>query len=76
MTDFEVDELVRALREFGVLTREDLLDRSGAREWIANSFESALRRGTASGSIKDLGDGLFEAGANAPDPNEGRFDPS
>ena len=77
MTDYEVDELVKALRTFGVLTREDLLERSGAREWLAASFQSALSRGTAAGSIKDLGGGLFEVGANAPDPNEeGQFDPS
>jgi hypothetical protein len=76
LTDYEVDELVRALRSYGVLTREALLERSGARLWATGSFESALRRGTAAGSIKDLGAGLFEVGDDAPDPSEGQFDPS
>jgi hypothetical protein len=47
-----------------------------ARLWTAESFEAALRRGTAAGSIKDLGGGLFEVGDDAPDPSEGQFDPS
>jgi hypothetical protein len=76
LTDYEVDELVKALRSFGVLTREDLLESSGARHWAGSTFDSALRRGTAAGSIKDLGAGLFEAGDDASDPNEGQFDPS
>jgi hypothetical protein len=75
LTDYEVDELVRALRSYGVLTREALLERSRARLWATDSFESALRRGTADGSIRDLGTGLFEVGDDAPDPNEGQFDP-
>jgi hypothetical protein len=75
LTDYEVAELVNALRSYGVLTREGLLERSGARHWVDSTFESALRRGTAAGSIKDLGAGLFEAGDDAPDPDEGQFDP-
>jgi hypothetical protein len=76
LTDYEVDELVRALRSHGVLTREALLEYSGARLWAAGSFESALRDGTAAGSIRELGGGLFEVGDDAPDPSEGRFDPT
>jgi hypothetical protein len=76
LTDFEVDELVRALRSYGVLTREALLEHSGAQLWATGSFESALRRGTEAGSIKDLGAGMFEVGTDAPDPSEGQFDPT
>ena len=76
MTDYEVDELVRALRNYGVLTREALLEHSGARLWTAGSFEAALRSGKAAGSIRELGGGLFEVGDEAPDPSEGRFDPT
>ena len=71
----EVADLVRALQSGGVLTREQLLGRSGARHWTRESFDTALRRGIADGSIKQLGAELFEVGRNAPDLNEGRFDP-
>jgi hypothetical protein len=74
--DYEVDELVKVLRNYGVLSRENLLECSGARHWATNIFDSALRRGTADGSIKDLGGGLFEVGDDAPDGSEGRFDPT
>lgn len=72
----EVADLVRALQSGGVLTREQLLERSGARHWERVSFEIALRRGVAGGSIKQLGDELFEVGRDAPELNEGRFDPT
>ena len=71
----EVADLVRALQSGGVLTREQLLERSGARHWARVSFDTALRRGVAGGSIKQLGAELFEVGRDAPELNEGRFDP-
>ena len=71
----EVADLVRALQSGGVLTREQLLERSGAGHWARETFNTALRRGLADGSIKQLGAELFEVGRNAPEPNEGRFDP-
>jgi len=52
-----------------------LLERSGGRHWQQDRFVAALRRGVDEGSIKQLGAGLFEVGQDAPDPNEGRFDP-
>jgi hypothetical protein len=76
LTDSEVQELVKTLRSYGVLTRQALREGSGARRWLDDSFEAALRRGTADGSIKSLGADLFEVGDDAPDPSEGRFDPS
>jgi hypothetical protein len=71
----EAADLVRTLRSYGVLTREQLLERSGAQRWVQQSFDAALKRGIADGSIKQLGAELFEIGPDAPDLNEGRFDP-
>jgi hypothetical protein len=73
--DYEVDDLVRVLRDYGVLTRDDLRERSGAREWSDDSFATVLRRAVDQGSIKDLGDGLFELGPQARDPSQARYDP-
>ena len=74
--DPEVADLVEALRSYGVLIRDALRDRSGAARWIEHSFTGALRRGVANGSIKSVGGDLFEVGDRAPDPDQGRFDPS
>ncbi|HEY2600317.1 MAG TPA: hypothetical protein VGI67_02090 [Thermoleophilaceae bacterium] len=76
MTDYEVDELVRTLQSHGALTRAALLEYSGARLWAAGTFEYALRRGTAAGSIRELEADLFEVGDDAPDLSEGKFDPA
>ena len=74
--DPELADLVRTLRKNGVLTRAQLLERSGARNWSDQGFEAALRRGIAGETIRDLGGSLFEAGPEVPDLDEGRFDPS
>jgi hypothetical protein len=71
----EVADLVRALQSGGVLTREQLRERSGAKHWARESFDIALRRGIADGSIRQLGAKLFEVGPDAPQLNEGAFDP-
>ena len=73
--EYEVEDLVRVLRDYGVLTRDDLRERSGAREWSDDSFAAVLRRAVDQGSIKELGDGLFELGAQARDPSQARYDP-
>lgn len=70
-SEFEVDDLVRTLRSYGVLTREDLLERSRAKHWPEGSFEAALRLGVAQGSIRQLTDDLFEVGPDPPDPYSG-----
>ena len=72
----EIVDLVRTLRLHGVLTRTQLLERSGARDWVRESFDAALRHGIGDGSIRQLGADLFEAGPDAPDLDEGRFDPT
>jgi hypothetical protein len=69
-------DLVRTLRSYGVLTRAELLEHSGARHWSHQSFDGALRQGIARGTIKELSGDLFEAGPDAPDLDEGRFDPT
>jgi hypothetical protein len=74
--DPEVADLVRALRGYGVLSRADLLERSGARNWPVEGFNAALWRGVEGGVIRELGGGLYEAGPDAPDVDEGRFDPA
>ena len=73
--DYEVDDLVRVLRDFGVLTRGDLRERSRARDWSDDSFAAVLGRAVAEGSINDLGEGLFELGPQARDPSQARYDP-
>ena len=75
-SDPEVAALVKTLRSHGVMTRADLLEHSGASHWAVEGFNAALRRGVTEGTIKELGSGLFEVGADAPDLDEGRFDPS
>lgn len=75
-SDPELADLVRTLRSYGVLTREELLERSGARDWPDHGFNTALGRGVAEGTIKELGAGLFEVGPDAPDLDQGRFDPT
>jgi hypothetical protein len=75
-SDPELADLVRALRSYGVLTRAQLLEHSGARNWPDEGFNAALRRGVAAGAIKELGDSLFEVGPDVPDLSEGRFGPT
>jgi hypothetical protein len=74
-TDREVDDLVNALRDYGVLTRDELRECSGALRWPDHSFGSVLERGVADGSIKSLGAGMFEVGDDAPHLNDGKFGP-
>jgi hypothetical protein len=75
-SDPELADLVRTLRSYGVLTRAALLEHSGARHWSDQGFNAALRRGVAEGIIKELSGSLFEVGPDAPDLDEGRFDPT
>jgi len=74
--DPELADLVSALRRYGTLTRAELLNHTGARNWSDQGFNAALRRGLADGTIKELGESLFELGPDVPDLDDGRFDPS
>jgi hypothetical protein len=59
--DAEVQDLVRTLRSYGVLTKARLAELSGAIHWSSETvFENALRTAVASGRITKLGDELFE----------------
>jgi hypothetical protein len=74
--DPELADLVRVLRRDGVMTRAELLERTGARAWRDQGFNIALRRGVSEGVINKLGSGLFEVGPDAPDLDDARFDPT
>ena len=56
----EVDDIVRALRGYGVLTRARLLDVCGATHWSDAGAKRALAHAVSSGRIKQLGDDLYE----------------
>jgi len=58
--DAEVDDIVRTLRTYGVLTRTRLADLSGAVHWSEPDFRRALALAVSSGRVKPLGDELFE----------------
>ena len=56
----EVEDIVHALRRYGVLTRSRLLDVCGAAHWSDAGAERALARAVSSGRIRQLGDDLYE----------------
>jgi hypothetical protein len=56
----EVEDIVRALRGYGVLTRARLLDVCGAAHWSDSGAQRAVARAISSGRIKQLGDDLYE----------------
>jgi hypothetical protein len=65
----EVEDLVRALRGYGALTRAHLFEVCGAAHWPDSVAGRALARGVASGRIRHLGDDLYEA---AEPPHDAR----
>ena len=69
----EVEDLVRALRGYGVLTRARLLDVCGATHWSDAGARRALARAVSSGRIRQLGDDLYEI---AEPPTRGEPDDS
>ena len=58
----EVEEIVRALRGYGVLTRARLLDVCRATHWSDAGAKRALARAVSTGRIRQLGDDLYEIG--------------
>jgi hypothetical protein len=56
----EVEVIVRALRGYGVLTRARLVDVCGAVHWSDAGFKRALAHAVSSGTIRQLGDDLYE----------------
>jgi 3-phenylpropionate/trans-cinnamate dioxygenase ferredoxin reductase subunit len=58
--EVEVEDVVRALRGYGVLTRARLVEACGAAHWPDRSFTQALREAVSTGRVKRLGDDLYE----------------
>jgi hypothetical protein len=58
----EVEDIVRALRGYGVLTRARLLDVCRATHWSDAGAKRALARAVSTGRIRQLGDDLYEIG--------------
>jgi hypothetical protein len=56
----EIEDIVRALRGYGVLTRARLLDVCRATHWSDAGAKRALARAVSSGRIRQLGDDLYE----------------
>ena len=56
----EVDDIVRALRGYGVLTRARLLEICGASHWTDAGARRALALAVSSGRVRQLGDDLYE----------------
>jgi hypothetical protein len=56
----EVEDIVRALRRYGVLTRARLLEVCGAAHWSDTGAKHAIAKAVASGRIRPLGDELYE----------------
>ena len=56
----EVEDIVRALRGYGVLTRARLLDVCRATHWSDAGAKRALAHAVSSGRIKQLGGDLYE----------------
>jgi osmotically inducible protein OsmC len=56
----EVEDVVRTLRGYGVLTRARLLELCGARHWSDGGGRRAVADAVSSGRIRQLGDDLYE----------------
>jgi hypothetical protein len=56
----EVEDIVRVLRGYRVLTRARLLEICGAAQWSDTGSKRALTLAVSSGRIRQLGDDLYE----------------
>jgi hypothetical protein len=56
----EIEDIVRALHSYGVLTRARLLEVCGAVHWSDSGASQALSRAVSSGRVRELGDDLYE----------------
>jgi len=59
-----VEEIVRALRGYRVLTRQRLVEAVDAADWPGGMFENALEHAIKQGRVRRLVDGLLEIGPN------------
>lgn len=58
--DAEVEDIVRTLRGYGVLTRERLAEMSHAGRWRESTFDLALASAVDAGRVRRLSDELYE----------------
>ena len=58
--EVEVEDIVRALRGYRVLTRDRLVEVCGAAHWSDSGFRQALARAVSTGRVRQLGDELYE----------------
>jgi hypothetical protein len=56
----EIEDVVRTLRGYGVLTRARLLELCGAAHWSDRGGRRAVADAVSSGRIRQLGDDLYE----------------
>jgi hypothetical protein len=56
----EVEDIVRALRRYGVLRRTRLIEVCGAAHWSDAGFRQALRSAVSSGRVRALDSDLYE----------------
>jgi len=67
--DAEARRLARVLARFGVLTRQQLAELSGARLWTRGRFSRALELAEKRGLIRHLGCGFYAPVSAVPDPD-------
>lgn len=60
ITDAEVQDIVRALRPFGVLGRDALAQECNAAKWQEGGFDLALEAAVAAGAIEELPGGFYK----------------
>jgi hypothetical protein len=58
--DAQADDIVRALRSYGVLTGPRLMEACGAAHWPDSGFAQALSHAVSGGRVKRLGADLYE----------------
>lgn len=58
--DVEVEEIVRGLRGYGVLTYDRLAELVDAGSWPEHTFKTALRRAIDTGRVAKLDGDLYE----------------
>jgi hypothetical protein len=64
--DAEVEDIVSALRRYGVLTRARLAELCGSAHWPDSGFGSTLRQAVSTGRVRRLGDELYEVAEPGP----------
>jgi hypothetical protein len=68
--DVEARRLEHVVARYGVLTRHQLAELSGARHWARGRFLRALELAEEHGLIRGLGYGLYAPRANSPSSHE------